>query len=185
MIRHHIIIMAAKRTDSWKGALLKFLLTIQPRIADQAKAPGNTTEGPSDLFYWDWDEEATSANSIGHFQKYHNKYSLFGLQNFAFKHCFQFLLGPTMVPGENINNTYAKFLRANKEYYGIFESGLFQFIWPCLFCQLLVEESWEATWNGGWRSRGDRTGWSRDPVMVYPGKDIFVTKGRGIQKWEP
>ena len=29
-----------------------------------------------------------------------------------------------MVPGENKNNAYAEFWRANKEYYGIFESGL-------------------------------------------------------------
>ena len=31
-----------------------------------------------------------------------------------------------MVPRENKNNAYAKFWRANKVYYGIFESGLFQ-----------------------------------------------------------
>ena len=29
-----------------------------------------------------------------------------------------------MVPRGNKNNAYAKFWRANKEYYGIFESGL-------------------------------------------------------------
>ena len=29
-----------------------------------------------------------------------------------------------MVPRENKNNNYAKFWRTNKEYYGIFESGL-------------------------------------------------------------
>ena len=29
-----------------------------------------------------------------------------------------------MVPRENKNNAYAKFWRANKEYYGVFESGL-------------------------------------------------------------
>ena len=34
-----------------------------------------------------------------------------------------FLLGRTMVPRENKNNSYATFGRANKEYYGIFESG--------------------------------------------------------------
>ena len=39
------------------------------------------------------------------------------------KHCFQILLGLTMVPRENKNKAYAKFWRANKEYYGIFESG--------------------------------------------------------------
>ena len=29
-----------------------------------------------------------------------------------------------MVPRKNKNNSYAKFWRTNKEYYGIFESGL-------------------------------------------------------------
>ena len=31
-----------------------------------------------------------------------------------------------MAPRENKNNAYAKFWRENKEYYGIFESGLLQ-----------------------------------------------------------
>ena len=38
-----------------------------------------------------------------------------------------------MVPRENKNNAYAKFWRENKEYYGIFESGLFDptlAVWP-------------------------------------------------------
>ena len=30
-----------------------------------------------------------------------------------------------MVPRENKNNAYPKFWRTNKEYYGIFESGLY------------------------------------------------------------
>ena len=41
-------------------------------------------------------------------------------------HCFQFLLGLTMVPRENKNNAYSKFGETNKEYYGIFRSGLFR-----------------------------------------------------------
>jgi len=50
---------------------------------------------------------------------------LFVSPNFAYcKHCFQFLLGLTMVPRENKNNAYAKFRGTNKEYYGIFRSGL-------------------------------------------------------------
>ena len=42
-----------------------------------------------------------------------------------------------MVPGENKNNAYAKFWRTSKEYYGIFESGLFV---PCVvrFCPRIV-----------------------------------------------
>ena len=31
------------------------------------------------------------------------------------------------MPGENGNNVYAKFWRTKKEYYGIFESALFDF----------------------------------------------------------
>ena len=59
---------------------------------------------------------------IGHFQKYHNTLCL--PSKILHKHCFHFPLGPTMVPRENRNNVYAKFWRANKEYYGIFESSL-------------------------------------------------------------
>ena len=39
------------------------------------------------------------------------------------KHCFQFLLGLTMVPRENQNNAYAKFGGKTK-YYGIVRNGL-------------------------------------------------------------
>ena len=39
------------------------------------------------------------------------------------KHCFQFLLGLTIVPRGNKNNTSAKFWGKNKECYGIFENG--------------------------------------------------------------
>jgi len=33
-----------------------------------------------------------------------------------------------MVPRENKNTTYAKFWKTNKEYYGIFESGLYYYL---------------------------------------------------------
>ena len=49
---------------------------------------------------------------IGHFEKYHNTLCL--SPQILHKHCFQFLLGLTMVPRE--------------EYYGIFQSGLLQLI---------------------------------------------------------
>ena len=38
-------------------------------------------------------------------------------------HCFYFLLGPTIVPGEIENNVYPKFWRENKVSYGTRESG--------------------------------------------------------------
>ena len=62
--------------------------------------------------------------SIGHFQKYHNTLCL--PSKILHKHCFHFPLGLTMVPRENKNNSYVKFWRTNKEYYGIFESGLWR-----------------------------------------------------------
>ena len=59
---------------------------------------------------------------IGHFGKYHNILCL--SPQILHKHCFQFLLGHTMVPRENKNNAYANFGGKNKEYYGNFRSGL-------------------------------------------------------------
>ena len=59
---------------------------------------------------------------IGHFGKYHNTLCL--SPQILHKHCFQFLLGLTMVPRENKNNAYAKLGGTKKEYYGIFRTGL-------------------------------------------------------------
>ena len=61
--------------------------------------------------------------AIGHFGKYHNILCL--SPQILHKHCFQFLLGHTMVLRENKNNAYANFGGTNKEYYGIFRSGLY------------------------------------------------------------
>ena len=63
---------------------------------------------------------------IGHSGKYHNTLCL--SPQMLHKHCFQFLLGLTMVPRENKNNAYAKFGGTNKEYYGIFWNGQFDSI---------------------------------------------------------
>ena len=60
---------------------------------------------------------------IGHFAKYHNNLCL--CPQILHKHCFQFLLGLTVVPRENKNNSHAKFGGTNKDYYGISRSGLF------------------------------------------------------------
>ena len=59
--------------------------------------------------------------TIGHSGKYHNTLCL--SPQILHKHCFQFLLGLTMVPRENKNYAYAKFGWTNKEYYGIFRNG--------------------------------------------------------------
>ena len=58
---------------------------------------------------------------IGHSEKYHNALCL--SPQILHKHCFQFLLGLTMVTRENKNNAYAKFGGTNKEYYGIFRNA--------------------------------------------------------------
>ena len=58
---------------------------------------------------------------IGHFGKYHNTLCL--SPQILHKHCFQFLLGITMVPRENKINSYAKFGGTNEEYYCIFRNG--------------------------------------------------------------
>ena len=55
------------------------------------------------------------------------KIPLFSLFQSLCKHCcFQFLLGLTMVPRKNKSNAFAKFGGTNKEYYGLFQSGLFK-----------------------------------------------------------
>ena len=59
---------------------------------------------------------------IGNFGKYHNTLSL--PLRILHKHFFHFLLGLTVVPRENKYNAYAKFGGTDKEYYGIFRSGL-------------------------------------------------------------
>ena len=55
---------------------------------------------------------------VGHYGKYHNTFCL--SPQILHKHCFQFLLGLTMVPRENKKNASAKFGGTNKKYYGIF-----------------------------------------------------------------
>ena len=64
----------------------------------------------------------TRKRPIGHFGKYHNTLCL--SPHILHKHCFQFLLGLKMAPREIKNNAYAKFGGTNKEYYGIFRTGL-------------------------------------------------------------
>ena len=62
------------------------VLLIADVVHETASSPGT---------FWD---------SIGHFGKYHKILCLS-----PHKHCFQFLLGFTMIPRENKNNAYAKF----------------------------------------------------------------------------
>ena len=61
----------------------------------------------------------TRCVSFGHLQKYLNV--LFLPFKVLHKHCFYFLLGQWEVPRETGNNAYAKFWRANKEYFAALE----------------------------------------------------------------
>ena len=81
-------------------------------------------------------EKIFGDQGIGHFGRYHNTLCL--SRHILHKHCFQFLLGHLMVSRENKNNGYAKFGGTNKEYYGIFRSGLLDrlvviFVFPGCF----------------------------------------------------
>ena len=79
-------------------------------------------------------------NTIGHFGKYHNTLCL--SPQILHKHCFQILLGLTMVSRENRNNAYAKFGGTKKGYYGIFRTVLFRVLssqkWLLSFCDQLT-----------------------------------------------
>ena len=73
--------------------------------------------------YWDSIEITEWLNNlIGQFGKYHK--TPFLSPQILHKHCFCFLLGPLWVPRETGNNAYAKSGGTNKEYYGIFWTGL-------------------------------------------------------------
>ena len=61
-------------------------------------------------------------HTLGHIGKYHHILSLY--PQILHEHCFQFLLGLTMVPRKNKNNAYAKCGGTNEEYYGIFRNDL-------------------------------------------------------------
>ena len=74
---------------------------------------------------------------IGHFGKYHNTLCL--SPQILHKHCFQFLLGLTMVPRENKNNASAKFGGTNKEYYVIYQTR------GRVFHQ--ISKHWEVGWK--------------------------------------
>ena len=87
-----------------------------------SKQEGELGESSRQLCKPETQSKNKNNTTIGHFEKYHNTLCL--SPQILHKHCFQFLLGLTMVPRENKNNAYPKFGRINKEYYGIFQSGL-------------------------------------------------------------
>ena len=68
-----------------------------------------------------------------------------------------------MVPRQNKNNAYAKFWRTNKDYYGIFESGL-SYDPPINFCGLSLDKTDHVIQNLTMVIRG------------YPPSDFISTK---------
>ena len=62
-------------------------------------------------------EKMHSPISLFFFEKYHNTFCC--SSKILHKHCFQFLLG-RFLPREIENKAYSKFLKDDKEYYGIF-----------------------------------------------------------------
>ena len=84
--------------------------------------------------------------SLFFFQKYHNTFCC--SSKILHKHCFQFLLG-RFLPREIENKAYSKFLKDDKEYYGIFLKGVFltctspkmHLVWPPKFCLSIVFNS--------------------------------------------
>ena len=102
-------------------------------------------------------------NWIGHFGKYHNNLCL--SPQILHNHCFQFLLGLTMVPRENKSNAYSKFEETNKEYYGNFRSGLFSFdygwdraLFFWTYARQLGVRGRRCSLESRWRRRGN-TSW--------------------------
>ena len=67
-------------------------------------------------------QEKQLVKSIGIFGKYHNSLCL--SPQILHEHCFQFLLGLTMVPKENKTMLMQNLGETNKDYYGIFWNGL-------------------------------------------------------------
>ena len=88
--------------------------------------------------------------SLFFFQKYHNTFCC--SSKILHKHCFQFLLG-RFLPREIENKAYSKFLKDDKEYYGIFLKGVFltctspkmHLVWPPKFCLSIV---FNFSWDG-------------------------------------
>ena len=107
--------LSSDHQRSYNRLIIDRCFDVVRTTADKKNLAQSTTDYPSSCIY-------VNTVTIGHFQKYHNNLCL--PPKFLHKHCFHFLMGPTMIPRENKNNTYAKFWRANKDYYGVFESGL-------------------------------------------------------------
>ena len=110
---------------------------------------------------------------MGHFQKYHITLCL--PSKILHKHCVHFLLGLTMVPRENKNNAYAKFWRANKKYYGIFESGPVESLSKLPFWATDGNRRWTFCMPGQWSLPNFQTN------RLYYWKDIEQYKC-GIEK---
>ena len=112
-----------------------------------------------------------SRTEIGHFGKYRTSLCL--SPQIFHKHCFQFLLGLTMVPRENKNNAYAKFGGTNKEYYGISRSGLFAPPTGLEFCCSISARAQNANFH-------EKIYWDAETQSMRMLTFLFQS---GLQKW--
>ena len=115
-----VIKIPMHNTDIWpllSRNFTHFYFESQRMHAVSIKAPTTIGPGiaPNSLVRFIWCPKAYDCwltgthlrkEKIGHFGKYHNTLCL--SPQILHKHCFQFLLGLTVVPRENKNNAYAK-----------------------------------------------------------------------------
>ena len=119
-------ILAQLREQSQPGVLEEKIVSLRPCMIKKRHGPRYGRKPLHGLEHRDTIklEFKFPCMPMGHFGKYHNTFVC--PPKILHKHCFQFLLGLTMVPRENKNNAYAKFGGTNKQYYGIFRNGLLQ-----------------------------------------------------------
>ena len=105
------------------------------------------------------EKNSAKRGGISHFGKCHNTLCL--SPQILHEHCFCFLLGLLYFPRETENNAYAKFEGTNKEYYGIFRSGLYP-----------LPSDWPT--RGGERGVvGCKTTASKIRMFLFYSKDLF------------
>ena len=86
-------------------------------------SPANAAGKDTSAYEYGDDRIYRLKHAIGHFEK--SIILLACPPQILLKHCFQFLLGLTMVPREKQNIPHSKFGGTNKKYYSISRSGLF------------------------------------------------------------
>ena len=79
-------------------------------------------------------------------------------------HCFQFLLGITVIPREIEDNGYAKFWGVNKVHYGLGENGQYQLLIHLMIGQLWHFEIWHFHRRNGFSGSGQTEVFKKMPT---------------------